>query len=81
MLTGLVFILIMVVISVIVGWSNAWEIDIMLLIKKYNNPYFQIGVSFDIHPTQDEEFIEQELTIGLFLFSIVLVFYKEKINA
>lgn len=69
-----------IVCSAIIGWMNYIEVDFVFEIKGWSNPYFQIGVSF-LEYEVDEGHIEQELAIGLFLFNIKIVFYKERIDA
>ena len=66
--------------SAIIGWINYIEVDFVFEIKGWSNPYFQFGVSF-LEYEVDEDHIEQELSIGLFLFNIKLIFYKERIDA
>jgi hypothetical protein len=72
--------LVFIVSSVIIGWMNYIEVDFVFEIKEWSNPYFQFGVSF-LEYEVDEDHIEQELSIGLFLFNIKLIFYKERIDA
>jgi len=70
------FVLLIVITSIIVGMIGFIEVELMIEFKSLNNPYFKLGVSFNEYPTEDPGFIEQELTIGLFLINIVVVFYK-----
>jgi hypothetical protein len=70
----------LIVCSVVIGWMNYIEVDFVFEIKGWSNPYFQIGVSF-LEYKVDEEHIEQELSIGLFLFNVKIIFYKERIDA
>lgn len=67
--------------SVVIGWINALAIDFLLVIKHLSNPYHHIGISFMEHDTEDPEFIEQEVILGLFFIEFVIVFYKQKIEA
>jgi hypothetical protein len=69
-----------IVCSAIIGCINYIEVDFVFEIKGWSNPYFSIGVSF-LEYEVDEEHIEQELAIGLFLFNIKIIFYKERIDA
>lgn len=64
--------------SFIIGIRKFIEMDFILGFKDFTNPYFHIGLSFNEYDTEDPEFIEQELVIGLFIISIMMVFYKEK---
>lgn len=72
------FIGFMLITSFIIGIRKFIEMDFILAFKDFTNPYFHIGLSFNEYSTEDEEFIEQELVIGLFIISIMVVFYKEK---
>lgn len=64
--------------SFIIGYIEFIEMDFIIEIKSISTPYYHIGLSFIEHTTTDPEYIEQELIIGLFLFNIIIVFYKEK---
>jgi hypothetical protein len=70
-------ILVLTVISFIVGYIDVVEMDIIFEYKQLNNPYFNIGICFNTFPTKEHCFVEQELKIGLYLFSIIFIFYKE----
>jgi hypothetical protein len=77
MITGLLwFVLALIATAAYVGARDYITIDFVLEIKKWNNPYYNIGVSFDEYPTEDGQFMEQELKIGLFVINIVIIFYK-----
>lgn len=52
---------------------DEWEIGIEFLPKNYNN--FELGVSNRNYVTNDNV-IEQELRIGLLLFSFIFLFRK-----
>lgn len=73
-------VLLLIVCSFVIGWMNYIEVDFVFEVKGWSNPYFQLGVSF-LEYQVDEEHIEQELSIGLFLFNIKFIFYKEKSDA
>lgn len=60
------------------GVSRYEAIDFILEFKSFSNPYYVVGISFMEHSTEDPEYIEQELMIGLFFINVILVFYKEK---
>jgi hypothetical protein len=53
-------------------------IDVVIEMKQLSTPYYHIGLSFTEHTTEDPEYIEQELVIGLFIVNILVIFYKEK---
>jgi hypothetical protein len=61
----------------VIGWMNTISVDISIEFKRLSHPYFHIGVFFNEFTTEDPEYVEQELKIGLFLINIVIVFYKE----
>lgn len=71
----LLFLVITVVIPLIKGFSNNKGFDILLELKLYSNPYYNIGVSFVAYPEEDQ--LIEEFTLGLFFFNFVMVFYKE----
>ena len=74
----ILFIALTIIISVIVGLRRFIEMDFIIGVKDLSSPYFNIGVSFEEHGTDDPDYIEQELIIGLFFINIIFVFYKEK---
>lgn len=59
-----------------VGYRKAMFIDFILEVKDFSSVYYTFGVHFIEHSTEDPEYVEQEFTIALFLFTITLVFYK-----
>jgi len=71
----------LLVMSVLIGLKGFIEIDFILEFKSFSHGYFHLGLSFNEHSTEDPEFIEQELIIGLFFVNIIVVFYKEKNEA
>lgn len=71
------FLLLMIVSSLVIGLINMLSVDISIEFKMFSHPYFHIGVFFNEFTTEDPEFVEQELKIGLFIINIVFVFYKE----
>jgi hypothetical protein len=64
--------------SFIIGYIGFIEMDFVIEFKSFSNPYFHIGLSFTEHSTEDPDYIEQELVIGLFIVNILVIFYKEK---
>jgi len=64
--------------SFIIGYIGFIEMDFVIEFKSISTPYFHIGLSFTEHTTEDPEYIEQELVIGLFIVNILVIFYKEK---
>ena len=62
---------------IVIGWGfthfDEWEIGIEFLPKDYNS--FELGVSNRNYVLVDEG-MEQELRIGLLLFTIVILFSK-----
>jgi len=70
-------IIILLLMSLVIGISGFIELDIILEFKRFSHGYFHLGLSFNEHSTEDPDFIEQELVIGLFFINIIVVFYKE----
>ena len=62
------------VIALCIGFYRNEGFDILLELKLYSNPYFNIGLSFMAYPEEDH--IEEEFTLGLFFINLVIVFYK-----
>jgi len=71
------FLLLMIVSSLVIGLISMISVEVSIEIKRFSHPYFHIGVFFNEFTTEDPEYVEQELKIGLFLINIVFVFYKE----
>ena len=74
----LIVLIVLLVTSLVVGFSGFLEIDFIIEVKRLSNPYYSIGMSFNEVPSQEEHVDVEELIIGLFLINIVLIFYKEK---
>lgn len=64
--------------SFVIGYIEFIEMDFVIEMKHLSTPYYHIGLSFTEHTTEDPDYIEQELIIGLFLVNILVIFYKEK---
>lgn len=64
--------------SFVIGYMGYIEMDFVIEFKSPSNPYFHIGMSFTEHTTEDPDYIEQELVIGLLFVNILVIFYKEK---
>jgi hypothetical protein len=77
----MLFVAVLYVTALVIGWSRYIYIDFLLVIKHLSNPYYHIGISFIEHETEDPEFIEQELILGIFFIEFVIVFYKQNIEA
>lgn len=71
----LLFLLMLIVIALIVGFNGYEEIDIEIGIKQWDSLYFQFGISFVEHTLSDGN-IEQELSLNLFFLSVNIIFYK-----
>jgi hypothetical protein len=66
------------VMAIVYGWIGSKEIDVILELKMFNNPFYNIGVSFNQKlPDNEGEYVENEFIIGLFFVNIVVVFFKE----
>ena len=83
MITPLLLILLSTFIAypIILGLRDAMFVDFILEVKVLSSPYYTFGMWFIQHDTEDPEYVEQEFTIALYLFSMSLVFYKHKDDA
>lgn len=77
----IIIIAILLVISLVVGFSGFLEMDFVIEIKRLSNAYYSLGLSFNDVPSPNENIEVQELVIGLFFVNFVFIFYKEKISA
>lgn len=66
---------------IIFGLRDAMFVDFILEVKILSSQYYTFGMWFIQHDVEDPEYIEQEFTIALYLFSMSLVFYKHKDDA
>ena len=64
--------------SFVIGYIGFIYMDFVIEFKSPSTPYYYIGMSFTEHTTEDPEYIEQELILGLFFINILVIFYKEK---
>jgi hypothetical protein len=60
----------------VLGYRKAMYVDFILEVKMFSSVYYTFGMHFIQHDTEDPEYVEQEFTLALFLFSISLIFYK-----
>ena len=60
----------------VLGYRKAMYVDFILEVKNFSSHYYTVGIHFIEHSTEDPEYVEQEFSIALFLFTITLVFYK-----
>jgi hypothetical protein len=65
----------LLVLALVYGFRGYRELTFIFEIKEFNNPYYQIGLSFNKHILNDDS-TEEELVIGLFFINVVLVFWK-----
>lgn len=68
------FLMMMSLIALFKGFYKNDGFDILIELKLFSNPYYNIGVSFVAYPEKD--YVEEEFTIGLFFINFVIVFYK-----
>ena len=81
----------LLVCSFIIGLIGFIKFEFVLEIKKFDNGFFNIGITFDEYTLRSEddeeedndleEFVEQEIKIGLFVINLVFIFFKEKNSA
>lgn len=67
----------LIVISLIHGFSRYDEIDFALEINLLMTPYFLIGISYTEFVLEDKS-VERELRIGFFFVNISVLFWIEK---
>jgi hypothetical protein len=67
----------LIVISLVHGFSRYNEIDFALEINLFRSPYFLIGLSYTEFILDDKS-IERELRIGFFIVNISVLFWIEK---
>lgn len=75
------FVVLVYLTSIYVGCKGYLMIDFIFLVKSLSNPYFNLGITFLEHDVEDPEYVEQELILGIFFIELIIVFYKEKIDA
>lgn len=67
------------VLSLYIGNEGSYDFELTVEIKSFNNPYYELGISFRGHEIEgDDNTFEQELIIGLFFFNIVFTFRKNR---
>jgi len=69
------FLLSLIVTSIYSVWKDSSQVDILIEFKSPSNPFFNIGISHNQYV--EEEYIEQELVIGMFFINFVVVAFKE----
>lgn len=67
----------LIVISLVHGFSKYNEIDFALEINLFKTPYFLIGISYTEFVLDDKS-VERELRIGFFIVNISILFWIEK---
>ena len=75
MTTVILILVILAIVAYIYGWRYASEIDILIEIKSFGNPYYKIGVSYET-VYEEEEYTVEEFVIGLFFINIIVAFHK-----
>lgn len=85
MVVSIVFIVVfLILMSIVCGFMGFDDFELSIEIKTYNNPYFDLGMSFSGEEVIDEEgkeTLEECFVIGLFFINIVLFFIKKRIDA
>ena len=71
----LVFLLLLIGMALGVGFYKTEDVSIELSVKDWNSVFFQLGIQFVEHTLEDGS-IEQELSIHLFFFNVILIFHK-----
>jgi hypothetical protein len=56
------------------GIHNVDDFEFILELKLYNNPYYRIGLSFDVY--EDDVYEIEEFVIGMFFINFRFIFYK-----
>jgi hypothetical protein len=71
-----ILIVVLVIISLIYGYSDVVNIQVIIEVNDLSTPYHHLGVSF-FGEYENEQLVEQ-LIIGMIFFNVVIVFYKQK---
>jgi hypothetical protein len=66
---------------IIFGLYGFLQMDFIVEIKNLSSPYYTIGMHFLEYETDDEDIIEQEFCISLYLIVFKFVFSKYKEDA
>ena len=66
---------------IVLGLMNIVDFEFSLSVKNFRSPYYVIGLSFVEHDTVDDEYIEQEFMISLYVISLTFIFYKRTEDA
>lgn len=85
MVVSIVFIIVfLILMSIVCGFMGFDDFELSIEIKTYNNPYFDLGMSFSGEEVIDEEggdTLEECFVIGLFFINVVFIFIKKRIDA
>ncbi len=74
------FIGLMTIVTVVFGCIKVLKVNLIFEFKKYNNPYYNIGLSFSEYNHEEEGYIDQEFMIGMFFMNVIIQFSKEEID-
>ena len=77
MIFFIIIVVILLVMAVWCGMENVIDGSFHIELRAFSLPYYELGISFREHPTLDEDYMEQELIIGLFFINLVATFYKQ----
>jgi len=69
------FLILISIMAFFYGRNNAQQIDFLIEIKNFSNPYYRIGFLFESIEREDD-IIQEEYSIGLFFINFVVIFYK-----
>lgn len=72
----LLLLIALLIMSLVYGFKNYLDIDLIFEINMLSSPYYQFGISFFGENNRTHHV--QTLCIGIIFINVVIVFYKEK---
>ena len=69
-----ILIVVLIGISLIYGYNDVVNIQVMIKVNDLSTPYYRLGVSF----FKENKELTEQLIIGMIFFNVVIVFYKQK---
>lgn len=69
-----ILIVVLVIISLIYGYSDVVNVQVIVEVNDLSTPYYRLGVSF----FKENKELTEQLIIGMIFFNVVIVFYKQK---
>ena len=69
-----ILIVVLVIMSLIYGYNDVVNIQVIIEVNDLSTPYYRLGVSF----FKENKELTEQLIIGMIFFNVVIVFYKQK---